>query len=358
MRLLVTGASGFLGRHVVTEALARGHRVRAMVRPAGTADDLPWKTHRDVELVRADLRDPRGLVDMVAGVDAVLHLAASKAGDFDTQFRGTVNATENLLTAMAAARVKRLVAISSFSVYDYLALRTHATLDESSPLAPLDASRDAYTQTKLVQEQLVREFADEHNAAVTILRPGVIYGRANTWTARLGAQVSDNFWIRIGAWARLPLIYVDHCAEAVVLAVERDGAIGQTINLVDDAPPTQRRYMKELLRRTSQRPRIIPINWTCMRLLAATAHWTNRLLFSGRARLPGVLIPARLHARCKPLRYANERMKRVLGCTPRYNLTTALDRSVVNPVISAPTDSATTSRAHVKEASNPCASPT
>jgi nucleoside-diphosphate-sugar epimerase len=117
MNLLVTGANGFLGRYVVAEALRRGHSVRAMVRSTGDAAKHGWDDR--VTPVQADLRRRRGLTEAVAGVDAVLHLAASKAGDMYAQYAGTVVATENLLSAMDEAGVRRIVAISSFSVYDY-----------------------------------------------------------------------------------------------------------------------------------------------------------------------------------------------------------------------------------------------
>src|SRR5947207_14123914 len=130
MKVLVTGATGFLGRHVVAEALERGHAVRAVVRPAGDVNRIDG----DVECARVDLRSSRGLVEACRGVDAVIHCAAAKSGDFYTQFAGTVLATENLLKSMKEAGVKHIVAISSVSVYDYKKLWSFSRLDESSPL--------------------------------------------------------------------------------------------------------------------------------------------------------------------------------------------------------------------------------
>ncbi|MGA2233184.1 MAG: NAD(P)H-binding protein, partial [Tepidisphaeraceae bacterium] len=102
MKLLVTGAGGFLGRHVVAEALRRGHVVRAMIRPASVVP----QGQPNLEVVKADLRSSRGLAEIVRGCDAVLHLAAATSGDLYAQLSGTVVATENLLTAMAAANVR------------------------------------------------------------------------------------------------------------------------------------------------------------------------------------------------------------------------------------------------------------
>lgn len=315
MYLLITGANGFLGRHVVQAAVVHGHRVRAMVRP--TADvTARWggdnaANLKGVEIVRHDLRDRRELVERVRGVDAVLHLAAAKTGDYYTQMAGTVVATENLLASMHEARVDRLVLTSSFAVYDYLAVASAGTLDEDSLLEREPERRDAYCRSKLWQERLVREAMTRQDVKATVLRPGVVYAEPDhLWTDRLGVRVGRT-WFAIGAHARLPLTHVCHCAEAIVRAAERPAAIGQTLNLVDDDSPTQRRYRRAL--RKTMRPRIVPINWTLTRLGVWLLDAVDRRVLAGRAQLPAVLRRRALHARCRPLHYPNQRAKEVLG---------------------------------------------
>ena len=95
MKVLVTGASGFLGRHVVQAFLRRGAAVRAMVRPAASLEALGWSP--EVEVVRADLRVAEDLDRTLAGVDALVHLAACVAGDDDTRFASTVVGTDGIL---------------------------------------------------------------------------------------------------------------------------------------------------------------------------------------------------------------------------------------------------------------------
>jgi nucleoside-diphosphate-sugar epimerase len=326
MKMLVAGASGFLGQHVVREALSRGHQVRTVVRPAGKLENLPWAEDERLELAQVDLRSRAGLVEAMDGVDLVVHAAAAKSGDLYAQMAGTVVATENLLWAMEQAGVKRLVAISTFSVYAYSRMWCWSELNEDSPVEENAFERDEYAITKLIQERLVREAGARPGWSVTVLRPGVIYGKDNTWTARLGARGDGRTWVRIGAWARLPLTYVENCAEAIVMAAESDAAGGQVLNVVDDQMPTQRRYVNELRKRLHPRPRIVPVPYLLMRGLASLAWMTNKLL-GGRAKLPGILVPARFNARFKPLRYSNARIKRVLGWTPRYDLAAGLDRS-------------------------------
>jgi nucleoside-diphosphate-sugar epimerase len=326
MKLLVTGATGFLGRYVVAEALRRGHEVRAILRSAELSE-FGWMGHPRLSIVQADLRARAGLTRAVSGVDAVLHLAAAKSGDLYAQYAGTVVATENLLAAMSEAQVGRLVLISSFSVYNYLKIPLFSVVTEESPIEKDAFSRDEYSHTKLVQERIAREHADGTGSRLTVLRPGVIYGKDNFFTARLGVQ-AGRLLIRTGRWARLPLTYVENCAEAILLAAESESAIGQTLNVIDDDPPTQARYARLLQRRLSPRPVIVPIAWSVMTFLAGMAALINKALLGNHAKVPGLFVQARLQARCKPLRYANEKIRNMLKWKPRYSLTEALERSL------------------------------
>ena len=113
---------------------------------------------------------------------------------------------------------------------------------------------------------------------MTVLRPGVVWGRDNLWTARLGVQASKRVWVRIGAWARLPLTYVENCAQAIVLSAEKVEAVGQTLNVIDDEAPTQRRYAKLLKWQANPPPSIVPMPLTLMRLVAGTATVVNRVM--------------------------------------------------------------------------------
>jgi 2-alkyl-3-oxoalkanoate reductase len=328
MKLFISGASGFLGREVVSEALRLGHHVRAVIRKSSDTSKLPWIHHANVELSRVDLRSREGLVDALQGIDTVIHLAATKGGDIYAQAAGTVVATENLLSAMTQAHVSHLIAVSSFAVYDRVPMRRGAVLDENAPIDHRMIDRDGYAKTKLMQEELIQSHAKAQGWKLTIIRPGMIYGAHNLFNARVGVAVSDRLWVRAGASAAIPLTYVENCAEAIVLAVTAHAAGGEIINIVDDNPPTQRHYAAELRKRMTPQPRIVPLPYTVLRALAQSASLTNKLVFGNRAKIPGLLLPAQVEERAKPLRYPNDKAKRVLGWTPRYSLTEAIDRSL------------------------------
>ncbi|MEO0706197.1 MAG: NAD(P)-dependent oxidoreductase [Cyanobacteria bacterium J06649_5] len=322
-KVFITGAAGFVGQYVVAAVLRAGHQVLANVRAKTDVERISWHNHPDVTIVRQDLRSRRGLTEAVENADAVIHLAAVKAGDFYDQFAGTVIATENLLWAMKETGVTQLVAISTFSVYDYLGMKPNHLLDENGPIEPAPQNRDEYAQTKLIQEKLYRAFEGD----VTILRPGMIYGRNNLWHALIGAEVGGDRWLKIGGKATLPMAYVENCAEAIAQTLNAEAAVGQTINIVDDNLPTQKAYLKLLLNYTPEPPKLIPVSWFAMRSIANLAWWVNQTFLEGKAKMPGILIPAKLQGRFKPLKYNNTLAKKLLNWTPKYTTAEAFARS-------------------------------
>lgn len=324
MRVLVTGSTGFVGSYTVAEALRAGHDVTALVRPASKAPFASLADHPRLSLARADLRDRRALDGLFDDIDVVIHLAAAKSGDFATQFAGTVLSTENLLAAIDGSSVERLVAVSTFSVYDYTSLKAGSVIDESTPIDLDPRKRDEYSQTKLLQEQLYRGEAAKRE--VVILRPGMIYGRDELWHALLGAELGPLF-LRIGSRATLPMTYVENCVGAIVAAVDAPDAAGQTINIVDDSLPTQAEYVAALERQT-EIPSSIPVPWPLMKLAATTISAVNDRFLDGRAKFPGIVVPEKLDGRFKPFHYTNERAKRLLGWSPEYTLDQAFERSL------------------------------
>ena len=101
MRVLVSGAGGFLGKHIVARLLQRGHVVRAIIRPGSPTP--AWQS--DVEIVLADLRAKESLMPAFKDIDVVIHAAASTSGGEDTQFSSTVVATENFLNEIKLSNV-------------------------------------------------------------------------------------------------------------------------------------------------------------------------------------------------------------------------------------------------------------
>jgi len=271
--------------------------------------------------VQQDLRERQGLAGAVAGVDAVVHCAASMHGDIRTQLALTVEGTRNLLDAMKQAGVAHIIGLGTFALYDYLRITAGSVLDEDSPLEEHFETRAPYIQVKRRQEDMIREYSLTNRWRWTILRPSIVFGGGRTWFHHLGMQLSPRRWLCLAGDSPLPLTYVENCAAAILDALETDAANGTTLNIVDDDPPGRRRYMDALAARTQPRPGITGISSP---LLDRASRMASGL---GNFPLPDLLRPASLYSRCKRLHYSNQRAKQVLGWKPRWNMEEELDRS-------------------------------
>jgi 2-alkyl-3-oxoalkanoate reductase len=323
VRVLVTGANGFLGRHVVAALLSRGHWVRALVRPAVSVEPLGWPSA--VEVARADLRGG-ALESLFSGVEAVIHLAAAVTGGEDAQFAATVVGTERLLAAMGRSSVRRLVLASSFSVYDWSHI--HGTLDEDSPLevAPHLYERDGYAVAKSWQERITRAAAKHQAWELVVLRPGWIWGQGLSYLAGLGQRFGSVHLV-VGPLTRLPLTHVDNCADLFALCVDAPAAAGQTFNVVDSDEVRIWHYLSDYLSRGGERGWRIPVPYALAYAMAQLASATSKWIFNGKGKLPSVLVPSRLEARFKPLRFPNAKARRTLGWVPPFSYEACLDRT-------------------------------
>lgn len=321
MKALVTGANGFLGRHVVAALIARGVEVRALVRPAARVDNLGWPAA--VEIVRADLRVAQDLQTAFEGVDVLVHLAAVVSGGEDAQFAGTVGGTERLLAEMAKSACRRLILCSSFSVYNYSA--TRGSLDETSPLhrVPEVYARDGYTIAKWWQERLTRRVAQEHGWNLTVLRPGFIWGRDHGNLSAMGERIGRHYLV-IGPRTRIPMTHVENCADVFALAATDPRAGGETFNVVDGPGETVWRYLGDYMAGTGERGLRMPVPYALAIAAVRTAHAT---IFRTATKVPSILVPQRFESRLKPLAFDYRKLREVLGWKPPLSYRQCLERT-------------------------------
>ncbi len=321
MRVLVTGGTGFLGRRLVAQLLARGFDVRCLARSAlefDTPKDGGRLEVRQLDLNRLD-RDPSA----VEGCDIVYHLASGLKGVTASLFLTNVVGTRALMEAVARAGTGRFVLVSSLGTYGTAQLRAGDILDEACPLDPEPQLRDPYTYSKVAQELAAREVRDRLQLPLVVVRPGVIYGPGReAITSRVGLRVGA-FVLQMGGRQRMPYIYVDNCAKGVLLAGTTPGVDGETFNLVDDELPTGRQVL-QLHRRLVGRVRAFTVPGLAVRPLSRLCVWYHA---RSMGQLPAVLTPYKSDALWKPLRYSNAKAKARLGWTPEVGLEEGLRRT-------------------------------
>ena len=281
-RIVVTSASGFVGRVVVADARARGLLVVAVVRSSRPS---AWDGDDGITKVTVDLSASDAVAALrpaMNGAGAVIHAAAHLGGDAQAHDRDTLAATRAVLSAMVG-RDMRLVLVSSIAVYDTMQLRHGDTLTEDSPLEDHANARDAYTGAKLRQEALCRHAPHP----MWILRPGAIYGPGRTWHALMGFWIGP-LHVQISSDGELPMTHVRHCARALVDAALADPGGTRIINVFDDDRPTRARYLAGHRAATGWPRWVLPIPFTLW-------HGVTRLLSPFRLKRPGLLSKGALY---------------------------------------------------------------
>lgn len=315
MKVLVTGAAGFLGRHAVAALVRRGHVVRAFDLAGAGPGASSW-----VEAVRGDACDRGDLARACAGVDAVVHLAARMSGDGAEVVRTAADGTARLVEAMRDAGARRLVLASSLSVYDWAA--AGEVLDEDSPLERRPEERDPYTAAKLLQERIAREGCARAGIALTVLRPAILWGAGREYPATVGQRLGP-VHVVVAASRPLPTAHVENAADAFAAAVEAPAGEG-TFNVVDADAPTAGQFVRDHLRRSGRFG--VPVSGSYALGLGAVAA-LSRLASPLRIPLPGFAHPARFAARYRPLRVAGTRIGVALGWRPPLSYAQCLDRT-------------------------------
>jgi len=321
VKVLVTGANGFLGRHVVASLRQAQHSVRALIRPS--ADAAPLGGTDEVEVVRADLAHPANLAPALEGVDGVVHLAAAMRGSEIDRFTETTTTTARLFDAMGQSKIHRLVLCSSFSVYDWS--RAQGTVDESLPLR-VDPDR-GYAAAKLDQERMARDAAEANDWQLIILRPGFVWGSGNELPAgSLGRRIGRLHFV-FAPSRQLPFTHVENCADCVRVALESDRAVGSTLNVVDGFELTPWSLLGEAIERGAISGFRIRIPYAPLRGLIGLIQLSTRLAPGLRSRLPAMFEPAEFAQRYRPLRYSTRNLENVLGWRPPHGLDDCLIRT-------------------------------
>lgn len=238
-QVLVTGADGFIGSHLVERLLAEGCRVRAFVfynsfNSWGWLDTLPKETIKQIDVVAGDIRDPHGVLAATKDMDVVFHLAALIAIPFsyqspdayvDTNIKGTLN----ILQAARSCGVQRTMITSTSEVYG---TAQYSPMNEKHPFQ----GQSPYSASKIGADRIAESFYRSFNVPVVIARPFNTYGPRQSARAVIPTVITQLLnhasEVRLGALTPTrDFNYVEDTCEGMVALARCDAAIGQEVNI-------------------------------------------------------------------------------------------------------------------------------
>jgi 2-alkyl-3-oxoalkanoate reductase len=240
-RILVTGATGFLGSALVRRLIERGERPRVFLRRPADSDSAA----AGLDAVYGSLGEPDAVDRAVAGVEIVYHVGAAMKGGANEFEAGTIWGARNIVDACLKHGVQRLVYVSSMGVLDHAGHPEGVPVTEDSPVEPHPELRGLYTQTKLQAERFVLNATREHGLPAVVIRPGQIFGPGAEHVAPNGIFALAGQWIVAGKGERqLPLVYIDDVVDGLIAAETAPHAAGQIVHLIDPSPVTQNLYLQ------------------------------------------------------------------------------------------------------------------
>jgi nucleoside-diphosphate-sugar epimerase len=319
MRILVTGASGFIGSNVAARLAADGHTVRALLRRTSSSANLSGAS---AELAFGDVEDAASLKAAMTGVQIVVHVAglASDWGPYESFHRVNVRGTQNVARAALAGGVSRMVHISTTALHGFPGFR-HAT--ESTPFAE---TIWPYCQTKRMAEEWLAAFASESGLDVAVVRPGNVFGRNDrTFFARYAEGLFRGQVQHIdgGASWTCPS-YVENLVDGILLACFEPAASGETFIITDGLDISWHTFAAKVATALGARQPRFSLPYAVAYAAAGAMEAVHVAL---QRSAPPLLTRYRISNAGRDYHFSIEKARQVLGYHPRVDLDTAIERS-------------------------------
>ena len=263
--IMVTGADGFIGSHLVEELVKKGYQVRAFVfynsfNTWGWLETLPYEIMENVEIFQGDIRDPNGIEEAMKNVDAVFHLAALIAIPFsyhspDTYVDTNIKGTLNVLQAARKLGTGRVLVTSTSEVYgtaQYIPIDEHHPFQGQSP----------YSATKIGADRLAESFHRSFQTPVSIVRPFNTYGPRQSARAVIPTIITQllagKTEIKLGSLTPTrDFNYVKDTVHGFISIYESDKTIGEEINIASQKEISIGELAEKLIAQINPKARII-----------------------------------------------------------------------------------------------------
>lgn len=307
-KVLVTGADGFIGSHLVEKLIEKGEQVKAFVyynsfNTWGWIDSLPKAVLEEIDVFSGDIRDPNGVRNAIKGMDTVYHLAALIAIPFsydspdsyvDTNIKGTLN----VLQASRDCDVSKILVTSTSEVYG---TARYVPIDENHPFQ----GQSPYSATKIGADRLAESFYKSFNLPVSIVRPFNTYGPRQSARAVIPTVItqllSGENEIKLGSLTPTrDFNYVKDTVAGFISIAESDYTVGEEINIATQQEISIRQLTQNIIDQINPNAKII---YDEQRLRPDKSE-VNRLLGS------------------------NQKIKKLTGWSPQYTMEEGLKETI------------------------------
>lgn len=255
-KILVTGATGFLGSRLIELLIQRHYPVRALARKLSNIEKLKGL---QAEIFFGDVADIESLKSAFEGVDIVVHAAADTKGSEEDGKVSTIQGTKNVIDLCQKYKIKKLAYISSCSVYGVADYKKGEVITEESSLERYPERRGAYSNGKYQADRIVTEAMNKDSLPIVCLRPGTIFGPGGEiFTPMMGFALGQKVFAIIGSGNFvLPLVYIDNLVDSIIAVIEKEGSIGKIYNVVDSDNLTKKQYVELLLKKLHPKAKYI-----------------------------------------------------------------------------------------------------
>jgi nucleoside-diphosphate-sugar epimerase len=247
MRLLITGSTGFIGRHLVDVARQEGHEVFGLVR--SKADALERTNLIENKLIELDLlsNDEIGLKGQ--NFDAIIHLAFATSGGREDREKIAIDGTRRICELAKVSEIRKVILVSSISVLDYAAIPQGTTINEQSPVHENRFDSGHYAYLKFQQELIFKDqLKNNRKTEYCIIRPGLVYDHRFIINAHGGLKFGP-IKFQISHSGYVPVVEVGYLCKVLVKAASIDFNSGEIVHLLDRNLPSQSQYINGLSKR-------------------------------------------------------------------------------------------------------------
>lgn len=321
-RVLVTGATGLLGKSLVEALSGKGYKVRALARKLSRTDSI--KEHCS-EILFGDVGDMESLEAACKDIDIIIHAAADTGGDKDEGERSTVQGTKNVVELCKSLKIKKLIYISSCGVYGPAHYKEGSVVTEETELERTPELRGAYSDTKQRAEAIVTEAIESGGLSAVCLRPGTFFGPGSDfYTPMMGMSAGQKAFFIIGDGEfTLPLISIDNLVDAIIKSVETKAATGGIYNLVDSDSVTKKEYVEALLKKLYPDAKYFYIPYK----LFYGIVFFQEMLMKVVGRRP-FLTRYRTVSSQRNIKYSSEKIRKELGWKPPQTLQETIEKVI------------------------------